>query len=91
MRYSYQKYLEKIFFPISQEKLEIQIRKNENKILLNLYFIMIEKGEIGYKMPTSALFPICDMYCEPSFKNLDVLQLKISDRLVFLLSIRKVF
>lgn len=34
-----------IFFPISQEKPEIQIRKNENKILLSLYLIMIEKGK----------------------------------------------
>lgn len=46
---------------------------------------MIEKGEIGHNMLYIHFFlPIYNMCFEPSFQNLDVLQLKAYDKVKFL-------
>lgn len=63
MRYDYEKYLENIsLFPIRKKK------------CISSQFEMIEKGEIGHKLPyIQFCLPICNMCFEPSFQNLDVL------------------
>lgn len=88
----YQDYTSEVQLPRGGRGSLLPHRRKWNKIPCSFCWITIEKGERGRKTPIfGSPCPFVIHNFEPSFKNLDVLQLKTSLRPFFLSFIRKVF